>query len=438
MQHVDTLIRAGWIITVDSQFRILKDHTLAILDGRIHAISSDHRPFTASQYLDLSQHILMPGLINAHGHAAMSLFRGLMDDKPLMEWLQHYIWPAEQQYVDPQFVADGTQLAIAEMLRSGTTTFSDMYFFPEIVAKTAAQAGIRAQLSFPVFDVPSNWGSGAEDYLNKGCAIAEQYRDHPLIQLAFGPHAPYTVGDTALKRIRELAEKTGMRIQMHLHETAFEVNSAVEATGQRPLQRIAELGLLGPQFQAVHMTCLNDDDIRLIADSGSHIIHCPESNLKLASGFCPAQRCLDAGINVALGTDGAASNNSLDMFGEMHSAALLAKAVTGNATAIDAATAIRMATINGARALGLEQQTGSLECGKQADIIAIDTQHPAMQPLYHPDSHLVYTRAGQYVSHNWVNGKLLLDNYRLTGIDLPACLDAARRWQHPLSAIANG
>lgn len=437
MQHVDTLIKAGWMMTVDPDFRILENHVLAMKAGRIVAISDDAMQFTAEQTLDLPGHILMPGLVNAHGHAAMSLFRGLTDDLPLMDWLNHYIWPAEQQYVDARFVHDGTQLAIAEMLLSGTTTFSDMYFFPEVVAEMVQQSGIRAQLSFPIFDIASNWGRNAEEYLQKGLNIMQQYQGHERLRIAFGPHAPYTIGNEPLTKIARLASEHNACIQMHLHETAFEIDSALKEYGQRPLQRMADIGLLGPHFQAVHMVHLNDDDIRLVADSGSHIIHCPESNLKLASGFCPVQDCLNAAINIALGTDGAASNSDLDLLGEMRTGALLAKAVANDAAALNARTAIEMATINGARALAIDDITGSLETGKAADIIAIDCSGIGQLPLHHPLSQLVYTNISHKVSHSWVNGQLLLDNYQLTTIDTRQCQANARHWQQQLAGIAN-
>ncbi|HEY9033912.1 MAG TPA: TRZ/ATZ family hydrolase [Pseudomonadales bacterium] len=434
MQHVDTLIKAGWIVTVDDDFRVLENHALAIDQGRIVAITDQSDRFSAHHVHELPGHVLMPGLVNAHGHAAMSLLRGLSDDVPLMTWLNDHIWPAEQRHVDARFVADGSLLAMAEMILSGTTTFSDMYFFPETVADIAERTGMRCQLSFPVFNVASNWGNNADDYLAKGLALIDKYRAHPLIRIAFGPHAPYTVSDEVLLRVAALAEQHCVPIQMHLHETADEVHSAVQQSGQRPLQRIASLGLLGPHFQAVHMVHLNDDDIALVADSGSHIIHCPESNLKLASGFCQLKRCLDAGINVALGTDGPASNSDLDLFGEMRSAALLAKAVANDASAVDARQAIRMATINGARALGIEAMTGSLETGKAADIIAIDCSGLGHQPLHQPLSQLVYTHVSHKVSHSWVAGRPLLDNYRLTTIDSDACLAAARHWHGKLAS----
>lgn len=437
MQTVDTLIHAGWIITVDPQFRILANHSIAIKNGTINAIiATDSAKFNAKETFDLKQHVIMPGLVNAHTHAAMSLFRGLAEDLPLMTWLQEYIWPAEQSFVDEFFVEDGTQLAIAEMIRSGTTTFSDMYFFPEIAAKIVEKSGVRAQLAFPVFDIPSNWGANAEEYLAKGLHVAENYKKHPLINIAFGPHAPYTIGDESLQKIREHAQKLHANIQMHLHETAFEVHGAEQEKGERPISRMANLGLLNKQFQAVHMTTLNHEDIHTIANAGSHIIHCPESNLKLAAGFCPVQQCLDAGINVALGTDGAASNNDLDMFSEMRTAALLGKATAGNTTALNANDVIRMATINGARALGIDKITGSLEEGKAADIIAIDFSELEQQPIYNPVSHLVYTNVSGKVTHSWVAGKNLMQNRKLTTLDIEDCRKKAHYWQQELTTIA--
>jgi 5-methylthioadenosine/S-adenosylhomocysteine deaminase len=437
MKTVDTLIHANWVITVDPHFSILEKHSIAIKNGLISAIvPTQDAAFNAKETFDLKHHVVMPGLINAHTHAAMSLFRGMADDSPLMTWLQEYIWPAEQSFVDAFFVADGTQLAIAEMIRSGTTTFSDMYFFPEIAAKIIEKSGVRAQLAFPVFDIPSNWGSNADEYLAKGLEVVENYKHHPLINIAFGPHAPYTIGDESLQKIRAHTHKHRAHIQMHLHETAFEVNSAEQEKGERPISRMANLGLLDKHFQAVHMTTLSNEDIQTIANAGAHIIHCPESNLKLAAGFCPVQQCLNAGINVALGTDGAASNNDLDMFSEMRTAALLGKAVAGDTTALNAHDVIRMATINGARALGIDKITGSLEHGKAADIIAIDFSELEQQPIYNPASHLVYTNVSGKVTHSWVAGKNLMQQRKLTTLDIDDCRKKAHYWQQELTAIA--
>jgi len=418
MQTIDTLIHAGWIITCNTQSQILENHSIGIHNGKIHTIApTQHLNLQGKTTLNLRHHVIMPGLINAHTHAAMSLFRGLADDKPLMDWLNNYIWPAEQSYVDELFVQDGTMIAMAEMIRSGTTCFSDMYFFPEITAKAVNDVGMRAQLSFPIFNMPSNWGVDADDYLQKGMQLFEQYQQHPLISIALGPHAPYTVDNITLEKVAELAAKNKANIQMHVHETADEVEQAEETNGERPISRLAHLKLLHPRFQAVHMTHLSKDDIQTIARSGAHIIHCPESNMKLAAGFCPVNECVKAGINVALGTDGAASNNDLDMFSEMRTAALIAKATSQDSTVICADTAIKMATINGAKALGIDKITGSLEIGKQADVILIPLNKPHLIPLYNIYSQIVYSMAGSDVDTVIVNGKIIMRNGKILTIN---------------------
>lgn len=432
----DLLIHAGWIVPVRPQGQVLADHALSVQGGRIQAIlpSAEARQrIRARQVVELPEHILLPGLINAHGHAAMSLFRGLADDYPLMTWLQEHIWPAEARWGHHDFVFDGSLLAIAEMLRSGTTCFSDMYFFPEATADAADQAGIRAQLVFPVLDFPTLWADNPDGYLNKGQELHDRLQQHARIRIGFGPHAPYTVSDEPLERIATLAAERQAAIQIHCHETAFEVEESLRLQGQRPLARLEKLGLLGPRTQCVHMTQINDDDIAILQRTGAHVVHCPASNLKLASGFCPVQTLLTADINVALGSDGAASNNGLDLFAELRLAALLAKGVSGDAAAVPAMTALEMATLNGARALGLEADIGSLEPGKAADLCAVAVNAPETLPLFHPISQLVYTAAGAQVSHVWVDGEALLDNGQLTRIDLPALLTRSRDWQQRIA-----
>lgn len=434
-RQVSTLINARWVVTVDNDNRILENHAIVIDKGTIIAIEPQgQHGFTATEVIDLPEHAVMPGLINAHTHAAMSLFRGLADDLPLMTWLNDHIWPAEGRWVSDQFAYDGALLAMAEMIRGGTTCFSDMYFFPNVVARAANDAQIRAQLTFPILDFPSAWAQNADDYLRKGLQLHDAFRNHPLIQVGFGPHAPYTVSDEPLKKVCAYAAETNAIIQMHIHETAFEVEDASTKTGVRPLQRLHDLGLLSPQLQAVHMTQLTDDEIALLAQTGTHVIHCPESNLKLASGFCPVAKLIDAGVNVALGTDGAASNNDLDMFGEMRTAALLAKGVSGNPSAVPAAQAIRMATINGAKALGIDQITGSLETGKSADLIAVRLDDITCQPFYHLESQLVYSTPASQVSDSWVAGKRLMKNRELTTIDQVAAQARAQGWRNKIAA----
>lgn len=420
MQNIDTLLHARWIIPVDDNNRYLEQHCIAIKDGKILAIlpSADAKTqFNAEVNRHYPQHALIPGLINSHTHAAMNLFRGIADDLSLMDWLENHIWPAEAKHVNENFVQTGTELAVAEMLRGGTTCFNDMYFFPDITARVAADTGIRACVGLIVIDFPTVWANNSEEYINKGLDVFDRYKSHEMIKTAFAPHAPYTVSDEPLQRVRTLADELELNIHMHVHETAFEVTQAEKNSGQRPLTRLNELGLLSPSLQAVHMTQLNDDEIKLLAETRAHVIHCPESNMKLASGICPVTNLLDAGINVALGTDSSSSNNDQDMFGEMRSAALLAKISTMDATAVSAEQALQMATINGARALGMEENTGSLEAGKFADIVAVNFDTIETLPVYDPISHLVYSCSRQQVSDVWIAGKQRLTDRVLNTID---------------------
>ncbi|BFN13846.1 TRZ/ATZ family hydrolase [Marinobacter sp. RI1] len=428
----DTRINARWLIPVEP-FGVVLEHQAVILQGsRILAIvpqAEADQNYRTRETLDLNQHVVLPGLINLHGHTAMSLFRGLADDLPLMTWLNDHIWPAEGKFVSEQFVADGTRLAMAEMLRTGTTTFSDMYFFPEVTAQAAHDTGMRAQICFPLMDMPTVWGSGPEEYLRKGADLIEQWQRDDYIMPAIGPHAPYTVSDGPLGAAVELAQQTGAAIQLHLHETAFEVAEAVKASGQRPLARMADLGVLGTNTQCVHMTQIDESDLAHLKKTGAHVVHCPESNLKLASGFCPVQKLLDHDINVTIGTDGAASNNDLDLFGELKTAAMVAKAVADDAAALSAHKALEMATLSGARALGRDHDIGSLVAGKLADLIAVDLSDPYLQPVYDPASHLVYSNHGRAVSHSWIHGVPQLQDGRLTRIDVPDLVLRVNEWR---------
>ncbi len=435
MTVVDTLIHARWIIPVEPESVTYEHHTLVIDGGRIIDLlptESAKQKYQGSTTENLENHALLPGLINSHTHAAMTLMRGIADDLQLMDWLQNHIWPLEQKWMSEAFVKDGTDLAIAEMILGGTTCFNDMYFFPEITAAQAIQHGIRASVGLIVIDFPTVWAENSDAYIEKGLALHEQLRHHPLISTPFAPHAPYTVSDEPLQKIKTFADELELPIHMHVHETLHEVEQG--QNGQRPLQRLHELGLVDPSFIAVHMTQLTDDEIARFAESGAHIVHCPESNLKLASGFCPVAKCIAAGINVALGTDGAASNNDLDMFGEMRTAALLGKAVAGDASAIPAMTALRMATINGAKALGLDNDIGSLSIGKAADIIAIDLSHLETQPLYCPVSQIVYAAGRQQVTDVWVAGKRLLKQRHLTTVNIDELRVKIAEWQQRLAS----
>lgn len=431
--HPTLLITPSHVVTVDRANRVLTDHAVLVRDGRISAIlptgvALERYPRAAR--VDLPGQVLMPGLVNAHAHLAMNLFRGLADDLPLMSWLNDHIWPAERHWVADDFVHDGALIAMAELLRGGVTTVADMYFFPNATARAAAQAGLRTVLHAPVLEFPTAWAKDAGEYIHKALALHDDYKNHPRITIGIGPHAPYTVGDEALRHILMLTNELSvpMPLQMHVHETAGEVDDALRDGGARPLARLHALGLTGPSFQCVHMTQVDDDDIALLQATGSHVIHCPESNLKLASGFCPVDRLARAGINVALGTDGGASNNDLDLFSEMRTAALLAKAVAGDATAFPATEALRAATINGARALGLDGITGSIETGKRADLIAVDLSALETQPLYDVTSQLVYATGRHQVTHAWVDGEPLLAGRQLTTLNLEHLRRLAGEW----------
>lgn len=431
MEAVDTLLHAAWIIPVEPEGAVWPAHSLAIRDGHIVAVlpqAEARLRFTAATEIHLPRQALIPGLVNAHTHGAMNLLRGLADDLPLMSWLGEHIWPAEQRWVDAEFVTVGSRLAIAEMIKGGTTCFNDMYFFPEQTARVAADCGVRACVGMIVLDFPTRYAADADDYLAKGLALHDAWRGHPLVRTAFAPHAPYTVSDAPLRRIKMLSDELDVPIHMHVHETAGEVADAVARDGRRPLQRLDELGMLGPNFLAVHMTQLLDAEIDLLARTATHVLHCPESNLKLASGFCPVARLLAGGVNVALGTDGAASNNDLDLLAEMRTAALLAKGVSGDAAAVPAFQALQMATLNGARALGLADEIGSLRPGKWADVVAVDLGGLDRQPLYHPLSQLVYTAHRDHVTDVWVAGRPLLRAGVLTHLDEAALIREARDW----------
>ena len=435
--QVDTLIHAKWIIPVEPENTVYDDHSVAIKDDKIEAIlpTGDAKAkFKADNEINLIEHALIPGLINAHTHAAMNLFRGLSNDLPLMEWLNDHIWPAEQKWVNPEFVHDGTELAVAEMIRGGTTCFNDMYFFPDQTAKVCANVGMRVVVGLIFIDFPTAWASDADEYLFKGEQVHDTYRLNPLVNTAFAPHAPYTVSDEPLERIRVLAEELDIPIHMHINETAFEIEQSIEQHSKRPLQRLNDLGLLSQRMLAVHMTQLELDEIEELHKLGVSIAHCPESNLKLASGFCPAAQLYNAGVNVCIGTDGTASNNDLDMIGEMRTAAILAKGVANDSTALNAHTTLKMATLNAAKALGLNDSIGSLKKGKQADIVAINLDQLETIPLYEPLEQIIYAGNRQQVSDVWIAGKQVLKNRELTTLEYPRLMEKAKEWEKKIKA----
>lgn len=432
----DYLLHARWIVPVEPFGVVFENHALAVSAGRIAGIlpSADARArFGELPEHQFDQHVLIPGLVNAHTHAAMTLLRGVADDLPLMEWLTQHIWPLEQKWVGESFVRDGTDLALAEMIRGGITCFNDMYFFPGVTARQASRAGVRSVVGLIVLDFPTAWAGNADEYLSKGLALRDELRGDPLARTAFAPHAPYTVSDEPLIRIRTLAAELDQHVHMHVHETRDELEQSRQRYGMRPLQRLAQLDLLGPGFMAVHMTQVSDEDLAAMALAGASVVHCPESNLKLASGFCPVAKLLAAGVNVALGTDGAASNNDLDLLGEMRTAALLAKAVAEDASAVPAAAALRMATLNGARALGLDAEIGSLEVGKSADVVAVSLDGLEMDPIYDPVSQLVYAASRNQVTDVWVAGRRILQQRRLLTLDEAEIRARAWRWREQMA-----
>ncbi len=434
---VDLLVAPRWLVPIDSHGTVLEQHALVVDAGRIVALlplAEARTQYRPRQTLTLEQHAVLPGLVNCHSHAPMALMRGIADDLPLMDWLQGHIWPAEAAHVSAEFCADGARLAFAEMIRAGVTCVNDMYFFPDAIANAAEAIGLRATVGLIVLDFPSAWANNADEYIHKGLELHDQLRDKPLIRTLFAPHAPYTVSDAPLTKVRQYATELGIGIHMHLHETEGEVAMAVEATGKRPWQRLRELELLGPDFLAVHMTQMTVDEIAEAAQLGVHVAHCPESNLKLASGFCPVHALRQAGVNVALGTDGAASNNDLDLMGEMRTAALLAKAVAGDARALPAPDALRMATLGGARALGLDAETGSLTPGKSADFIAVDLGAVNTQPVYNVLSQLVYAASREQVTHSYVAGRALMSERQLMTLDEPAVLARSQEWRRKIKA----
>ena len=428
----DLVIEAAWIIPVEPHGIVLENHAVAIADGKIVALLPRDEMATrcsAGLTQQLGSHVLIPGLVNFHSHAAMTLMRGLADDLTLMDWLSNHIWPAEAKHASAQFVYDGTLLACAEMLRGGITCFNDMYFFPEMTARAALDAGMRAALGIIVIEFPTAYASDAQDYLSKGLAMRDELKHESSLSFCMAPHAPYTVSDKSFEQILTLSEQLQIPINTHLHETRDEIRESMARFGVRPLARLEKLGLLGPNFIAVHAVHLEPAEIALLARLGCSVAHCPSSNLKLASGIAPVDKMLSAGINVGLGTDGAASNNRLDVFCEMRLAALLAKASSQNAETLPAHTALRMATLNAAQALGLERKIGSIEPGKSADLCAVNLDSIELSPCYDPASHLIYAAGREHVSDVWVAGKQLLRAGRVLHMDENGIKRKAAEWK---------
>ena len=437
MRHCDTLIAPRWCVPIEPANSVLTDHAVVVTDGRIVELlplSDAREKYQPSVLIERPDHILTPGFVNAHTHAAMTVLRGIADDMPLEPWLREGIWPAEKRWVSAELVRDGTELAIAEMLSGGTTCFSDQYFFPEIVAETAVDLQMRAMIGTPVIEFPTAWATDTAEYLNKATELVhDPYADHPLIATCFAPHSTAALSDDSFVELRILADQLDVRIQIHLHETKTEIETALSATGKRPFDRLDELGLVNASLLAVHCVHMTEAENARFAESGVNIAHCPRSNLKLASGIAAITDFRRAGINVAIGTDGAASNNVLNMLSEMRTAALLAKVAADDAAAIPAAEALRMATINGAAALGLAHETGSIEVGKWADLACTDLNRLHSQPIYDPVSQLVYTARADQVTDVWVAGKHQLDNGRLVHIDTDSLLQRSNEWRERIA-----
>jgi len=438
-QHpVDQLLEARWVVPVEPHGVVLEHHAVALAGDMIVEvlpIVAARAKYTNAKRVDLPDHVLIPGLVNAHTHNPMTLMRGLADDLPLMTWLNEHIWPAEARVMGPEYVRDGVELAIAEMLRGGTTCCNENYFFPDVQAATYLRHGFRAVVGLPFIEFPSAWAKSRDEYFDKNLAVYDEFKGDKLVSTTLAPHAPYTVADESFVRIRVLSDQLDIPVHIHVHETAQEVEDSKKQHGMRPLARLQALGLVNDHLIAVHMTQLLDGEIEACASAGVSVVHCPESNLKLASGFCPAEKLRRAGVNLAIGTDGCASNNDLDMFGEMRTAALLAKGVAGDASAFDATFALQAATLNGARALGLADRIGSIVPGKQADLTAVRLDALETQPIYHVISQLIYATGRQQVSDVWIAGVRKLENSQLGAFDIADLRARAQAWHGRIAAF---
>lgn len=436
---VDTqyIIKARWLVTVDTQHTLLEQHAVLVKGGEIVAIvPKTEIPEWASGWpvVDCSQHALIPGLINLHAHSSMNLLKGYADDLALMPWLNEHIWPAERKWVSSSFVHDGSLLACAEMLSGGVTTFNDMYFFPQATIEALKRLGMRANIGLTVLEFPTNYAATASDYIRLGTEVRDQYKSDKNISFSFAPHAPYTVSNQTFEQIATLSEQLNLGIHTHLHETQAEIQQSLEQFGVRPLQRLLALGVIGPNSVLAHGVHLDANELETLSIQGAHLAHCPCSNLKLASGIAPVAAALRAGINVGLGTDGAASNNRVDLWQEMRTAALLSKVADQNAESLPAYQALEMATMRGARALGLQDKLGSIEIGKQADLVAVKLDDLNSLPCFDPVSHLVYVASREQVTHTWVDGRLCYqrqDDGQATfaGIETEELRSIALQWQ---------
>jgi len=436
MQPVDALIRPRWTIRVEPRVVVEEQLAIVVDGGRIVAVvpvaEADKR-FAPRAHHDRPRHVLLPGLVNAHTRAASSLLRGLATDRPRAD---ARVARAEARWLGSELVADGARLAVAEMLLSGITCFADMSDYPEVTGEVAAEAGIRAVLGMVVRESPTAWARDADECIRKGLEAHDRFKGDPLIRTAFMPCAPNDATDATLARIRQLTDELDVPIETRLHETAAEVEASVARFGLRPLARLHAQGLATPALIGVHATQLDDAELELLATAGASVAHCPRSNLKLASGACPVAALRRAGVNVALGTDGADRADRLDLWAEMRAAALLAKHVAGDATVVPAPAALEMATIAGARALDLEREIGSVTAGKSADLICVDLGALPLQPILDPVARLVYAATSRDVSDVWVAGAHLVANGEFVRLDGGAIESAAEQWARRFAADA--
>ena len=435
-EAVDLVVSPRLLLPVAPRNEALEGMSVAVGGGAIVELGSRHEVLArnpGARHLELGNQALMPGLVNAHGHLAMALLRGLGESESLDDWLNNTIWPLEARWMDEDFVRDGTRLAVAEMVATGTTTASDMYYFPETAALACRSARFRLQATFPLIEIPNAYSADFDECLSKGLALHDRFRGDDLVTTCFGPHSAYTVDPERLRRVAVLADEIDADVHIHLHETEDEVASALRSQGGTWIRVLDEVGLLTERLQAVHMTAVSDAEIDLVSERGVRIVHCPHSNMKLASGICPVTKFLASGATVGLGTDGAASNNALDMFAEARLAALLAKSANGDPTVLPAADIIAMATLGGARTIGLGDRIGSIEVGKRADLVAIDLDHPTMQPVNDPHAALVHADAGARVTHTFIDGQCVYENGAWNTLDIDEVLARAGEWRARLN-----
>ena len=437
LTKADLIVKADYVLKMDTDLALVRNGAIAVKDKKIAFVGPAEdvaRSYTSDTIIGGPGKVAFPGLVNTHTHAAMVYFRGLADDLPLKVWLEENIWPAEGKWLSPGFVGDAVELACFEMLKAGITTFADMYFFSDSGARAARKAGMRAVMGAGVVDFPTATGKNADDYLSNAERLILEWKDDDLISPSVADHSAYACSPDTLVKSKELAERHSVLLQIHLSETEWEVSEIIKRYGKRPVAHLDSLGLLSENLVAAHCVWVDDEEIAILAGRKAGVSHCIESNLKLASGIAPVVKMLKAGVKVTFGTDGAASNNDLNILSEMSTAAKVHKAISGDPTAVDAKQALLMATRWGAEALGLGNITGSLEEGKAADIVLADLQRPHLVPLYDVYSHIVYSMNPSDIRTVLVNGKVLLNEGRLTTADETEILNKAVEWGQKIRA----